>query len=168
MSEGLFNASAFSNASNYPGSDIIVVPWEVVFKDFCVTIEAKILLAFMLILTVFIFRMIILPRGKLGFFTDESFLLMPEGIKKLVSDIFYYGDSLLETLGLGCAIFIVYLSWQQGLINKGYTVWLWILGGFVIAAGLGELIYFIRNKKRLKSKDNKEIAAKEQEGYNAK
>jgi len=146
-------------------SGVTSVPWGDVFANLCSQIEGKILLSFMLILTVFVFRVIVIPRAKLGFFTDNDFLIMPKSIQKLVSDIFYYSDSLLETLGLGCSIFIVYLAYEQGLINTGYSVWLWILGGFVFLAALGEVVYYIRTKKRLKTKDNKEIARKNQEDF---
>jgi hypothetical protein len=158
MSNPVFNGSI-------PESGITTIPWTDVFSDFCLQIEPKILLACMLILTVFTIRMIVLPRAKLGFFTDEDFLLYPDSIKKLISDIFYYADSLLETLGLGSAIFLVYLAYVQGLFSTGVWVWVWILVGFSALAGFGELVYYIRRKKRLKTKENKEIASKNQEAY---
>lgn len=142
------------------------VTWEFIFTQFCTAMDEKILLACLLLLTVFTLRMIVLPRAKIGILTEKRITdILPDNFKKLIAHGFYYLDSLLETLGLGSALFLVYLMYKQGFFNTGVWVWIYILGGFVVLAGLGEIVYYFRNRKRIKSPDNTEKAYNKQEEY---
>ena len=114
-----------------------------VLRDFCTQIDSKILLCSILILSYFILKMFILPKAYEGL----KHFLQPSGYKWLLDDYitkaYEMALSLLETFGLGSAIFLIAIYYYQ----NGFPIWakiiIWIysffLGSYIISFIIGKI-----------------------------
>ena len=104
--------------------------------DYCTKLDNKIMLTVSLILLYFLFHNIILPRAFVGF---QELLKDHKGYSWLLDDYIkpLYGKliSLIETLGLGAALFLVGYVWFWG--------WAWYTWAIVIIGGVSIFLILV-------------------------
>lgn len=133
-----------------PLNEISLVPGPVhfseVLQDLCTQIDSKLLLGGFFILTYFVFRMFIFPQAYKGFKSLFESVDPTGDTMKTLTRAYEQILSLLETFGLGSAIFIIAIFYYQ----NGLPLWAWIVTGvyssFFITFIISWLIGYIRRK----------------------
>lgn len=114
--------------------------------DYCTQLNGRIMLTTSLILLYFLFHNIIFPRAFVGF---QELLKDHKGYYWLLEDYIKPGYdklmSLIETLGLGAALFLVGYMWFWGW--AWYTWAVVIIGGVsIVLILIAHLIGYVRGK----------------------
>lgn len=111
-----------------------------VLENLAVQIDHKIYLCLLLFSVAYIFRLIVLGRGRLGLLSIGG--QYKDTIDLMIKNI----DSFLETIFLGCAGFVLYVCWVQDYFGSKAKFIVWTLLVLVVLVGVVELIGWLRSK----------------------
>jgi len=122
---------------------------EYLIKNFVIQIDDKIILACFLCFVGYFLAYLVIPRSIKGL-KVWSDLVGSDMFKDLVRQIIFILErliSLFETFAIGSGVFIIGLSWYQGLIKGWMKISLIVIVCLAFLIFIAEGVGYIRNKK---------------------